>query len=162
MTETTQSLTTEQARARRRRRAAKAEVRDAYFEALAEGWTHERIAKAHGVSVATVRREVNRAIAARQVEPVERHVRLQIARVMKALALLDTRVGKGETAAVGPFLKTVAALDRYHGLPAPSAPVETVRRATPSLPRPPLALTHAAPPLPSPTPESEIAGDAES
>ena len=88
---------------RRRRRAAKAEMRDACFQALADGFTHEQIAKARGVGVATVRREIDRAIAARRVQAPEKHVRLQIARATKALALLDLRLSNGEMAAVGPF-----------------------------------------------------------
>ncbi len=126
---------------RRRRRAAKAEMRDACFQALADGFTHEQIAKARGVGVATVRREIDRAIAARQVQAPEKHVRLQIARATKALALLDIRLSNGEMAAVGPFLKTLAALDRYHGLDASRVSAEPARSAL--APAPPLALTHA-------------------
>jgi hypothetical protein len=132
---------------RPKRRTAKGRTREVYFEALAEGWTHERIAELHGVSVATVRREAGRAIAARQIQSPDCHVRLQIARVMKALALLDARVSKGDMAAVGPFLKAVAALDRYHGIAASVAPAAPVREAAPRLTAPPLALTHAAPPF---------------
>ncbi len=138
----------EQARLRRRkRRAAKVEIRDASFQALADGWTQEDIAKARGVSVATVRREIDRAIAARQVRAPEAYARIQIARITKALALLDIRVGQGEIAAVGPFLKTVAALDRYHGLAAPALAPDRAQAPPPRLPAPPLSLTHAAPPL---------------
>ena len=98
------------------------------------------------MSVATVRREIDRAIAARQVRGVEAHVRLQIARATKALALLDIRISAGETAAVGPYLRTLAALDRYHGLDAAFGPPagEPARRGPLPLPPPPLALTHAA------------------
>ena len=131
MTDTPILSASDQARLRRRkRRAAKLQMREAYFQALADGFTQEEIAQARGVSVATVRREIDRAIAARQVRGVEAHVRLQIARATKALALLDMRIGAGETAAVGPYLKTLAALDRYHGLDAtfvPAAPGPTRR-----------------------------------
>ena len=149
MTDTPAPLSAaEQARLRRRkRRAAKVEIRDASFQALADGWTQEEIAKARGVSVATVRREIDRAIAARQIRAPEAHARVQIARITKALALLDIRVGRGEIAAVGPFLKTVAALDRYHGLAAPallrrtgargaSAPAGAAARPDPRRPAP--------------------------
>ena len=136
----------EQARIRRRkRRAAKVEIRDASFQALADGWTQEDIAKARGVSVAAVRREIDQAIAARQIRAPEAHARVQIARITKALALLDIRLGRGEMAAVGPFLKTVAALDRYHGLAVPTLREEPARAALQRLPAPSLALTHAAP-----------------
>jgi hypothetical protein len=47
--------------------------------------------------------------------------------------------------AVSPFLRLVAALDRYHGL-APQRPAQAPAVAPPlALPAPPLALTHAAP-----------------
>ena len=138
----------EQARIRRRkRRAAKVELRDASFQALADGWSQEEIAKARGVSVATVRREIDRAIAARQIRAPEAHARVQIARITKALALLDIRLGRGEMAAVGPFLKTVAALDRYHGFSLPARSAEPAHPAIARASAPPLALTHAAPPL---------------
>ncbi len=141
---------------RRQRRAAKLEMREACLETLAAGWTQEQIAKARGVSVATIRREIDRALAARRVRGVEAHVRLQIERATKALALLDVRIGAGETAAVGPYLKTLAALDRYHGLEASFVPpaAEPARRPPPSLPAPPLALTHAAAALATPLAET--------
>ena len=145
---------------RRKRRAAKLEMRDTCFQAMADGFTQEQIATARGVSVATIRREIDRALAARQVRGVEAHVRLQIARATKALALLDMRISAGETAAVGPYLKTLAALDRYHGLDASFVPPasEPARRTPPSLPAPPLALTHAAAALAPPVPETADAG----
>ncbi len=148
MTDTPETSTAfDRARLRRqKRRAAKREMRETCFQALADGFTQEQIAQARGVSVATVRREIDRAIAARQVRGVEAHVRLQIARATKALALLDIRISAGETAAVGPYLKTLAALDRYHGLDAAFGPpvAELARRGPLPLPPPPLALTHAA------------------
>lgn len=151
----------DQARLRRRkRRAAKLEMRETCFQALADGYTQEQIAKARGVSVATIRREIDRALAARQVRGVEAHVRLQIARATKALALLDTRIGSGETAAVGMYLKTLVALDRYHGLDASAVPPasELARREPRSLPAPPLALTHVAAALAPPVSEMADAG----
>ena len=144
MTETRGLSAADEARIRRiNRRAARAEMRDACFVALAEGWTQEQIAKARGVSVATVRREIDRAIAARQIRAPEAHARLQIVRLTKALALLDIRISAGEMPAVGPYLKTVAALDRYHGFVAPEAPAPTGGGLS-RLPAPPLALTHAS------------------
>jgi hypothetical protein len=50
-------------------------------------------------------------------------------------------------AAIGPLLKTLAALDRYHGFDPSPAPVKPARLERPRLPAPPLALTYAAPPL---------------
>jgi hypothetical protein len=137
-----------EARAKRRKReAAKMAFREACFEALTEGLTHELIAERCGVSVATVRREIDRAIDARQIRPPERHVHVQIARATKALQMLNVQITEGAIAAVTPYLRTLAALDRYHGLAGLLAPVERRRHAPPPLPAPPLALTHAAPPL---------------
>ena len=150
MTEDVPPSATEQARQRRRaRRIAKAEMRRAFFWRLAEGFTQESIARSAGVSVATVRREIDRHIAAQRIRTPAQHVHLQIERVNKALVLLDIRLSRGETAAVGPFLKTLAALDKYHGFGAAEAEPEP-RAARPALPAPPLALTHAAPALTAP------------
>lgn len=132
----------DEARLRRTgRRAAKAEMREACFQALADGFTHRQIAEARGVSVTTVRREIERAIAERPVNTLDEHVRLQIARVTKALAALDMRIGVGETSAVIPYLRTLAALDRYHAFDATKASIPSPERIA----APPLAL--AAPAL---------------
>ena len=106
-----------------------------------------------------MRREIDQAIAARQIRAPEAHARVQIARITKALALLDIRVGRGEIAAVGPFLKTVAALDRYHGLAAPTLSAEPAPAAPQRLPAPPLALTRAVPPLAVAPDRTETGGD---
>jgi hypothetical protein len=98
------------------------------------------------MSVATVRRELDRAIAERRLDAPERYARLQIARLNKALRVADGRLDKGDMRAVAPLLRIVAALDRYHGL-APSRPASETPLPPVALPAPPLALTHAAPPL---------------
>ena len=134
-------------RARRKKAAA---LRDASFEWLADGFTHQEIAAARKVSVAVVRRDIARAIRARQLETREGHAQLQSARLTKALTLAAHKVKCGDLAAIGPLVKVVTALDRYQGgaparvrrAPALAAPPEA-----PALPAPPLALAFAGPPL---------------
>ena len=134
--------------ATRGRRLATAERRRTLFELVVSGHSYEAIAREAGVSPSALRRDIDKAIAARPVEAPERYVRLQLARIEKALLLVDAAIERGELRAVSPYLKTVAALDRYHGLAAALAPPEPA--SAPAQPRlsaaaPPLALTHAAP-----------------
>ena len=135
--------------AARARQAEKVARRQAYFEALASGFTPQQIAQAGMVSVAKVRRELDRAIAERPLDAPDRYIHLQVARLTKALRVVDVQLERGELRAIGPLTKVVAALDRYHGLSGGSARATSAALAgpRPSLPAPPLALTHAAPPL---------------
>lgn len=59
--------------------------------------------------------------------------------------MADIRLDRGELAAVAPFVKVVAALDRYHRPMDPPEPFHAPPTDLP-LPAPPLALTHAATP----------------
>jgi hypothetical protein len=129
------------------RREAKAALRHASFDALAAGWSVRHIAAARKVSVKTVSREIDRAVAERRLDAPDRFVHLQVARLTKALRLVDLRIDRGELAAVAPLMKVVASLERYHGLQDRSKPSKPASHAAPPLPAPPLALAHAAPPL---------------
>jgi AraC-like DNA-binding protein len=131
----------------RARRAQKAVARQCFFDALASGYTVEQIAATSNVSIKTVRREIDRALDARRLDAPERYIHLQVERLTKALRLVDFRIERGELAAVGPLMKVVAALDRYHGLKDPPKPAADAPLAIPPAPPPPLALTHAAPPI---------------
>ena len=115
-----------------------------FFKSLAAGFTYEQIAEASKVSVATVRRELDRAIAQWRLDAPDHYIHLQVARLTKALRLVDIRVDRGQLAAVAPL---IAALDRYHRLQDAPKPAANAPLAGPPLPAPPLALTHAAPPL---------------
>ena len=126
------------------RRAAKAGLRESSFEALAAGWSVHEIAAARKVSVRTIQREIDGAIAERRLDAPDRFVHLQVARLTKALRLTDDRLERGELAAVAPFVKVVAALDRYHRLMNPPDAAVVARAPNLALPAPPLALTHAA------------------
>ncbi|WP_170153199.1 helix-turn-helix domain-containing protein [Roseiarcus fermentans] len=133
-------------------------MRQVVFDALAAGWSIEQIAELRKVSPRTVRREVDRTLAERRLDAPDRYAHLQVARLTKALRVADDALDRGELKAVGPMLKVVRALDRYHPpeaparvLMAPPAPV------APALPAPPLQLTSAAPALaPEPAAEREF------
>lgn len=93
------------------------------FEALASGWSVSQIADARKVSVRTIQREIERAVAERRLDAPDQFVHLQVARLTKALRVADSRLDRGELAAVAPLVKVVAALDRYHRHIDPPDPV---------------------------------------
>ncbi len=129
------------------RRAAKAALRQQSFEALAAGWSPEQIAELRKVSPRTIRREIDRALDQRRLDAPDRYAHLQVARLMKALRVADASIDRGLLTAVGPLVKVVTALDRYHGLKdrsrfSPRAPLG----APLPPPAPPLKLTHSASP----------------
>ncbi len=127
------------------RRAARAVLREGSFELLASGYSLQQIAAARKVSVATIRREIDQAIAERRLNAPESYVHLQIARLSKALCLADASLEDGNLKALAPFVKIVAELDRYHRFAAPEKLLALERPTIAPEPRPaPLALTHAA------------------
>ena len=109
-----------------------------------------------------VRREIDRALDERRLDAPERYVHLQVARLTKALRLADYHIEHGDLTAVGPLATLVAALDRYHGLRAPSPAAAGAPPACLALPPPPLALTHARPPTESDATAVPEAGEASS
>jgi hypothetical protein len=117
-----------------------------FFEALAAGFTAEQIAETGKVSVKTVRREIDRAIASRRFDAPERYAHLQVARLTKALRLADALIDRGDMRGLAPLVKIAGELDRYHGLQRPRAvPRAPLTKAPEPQPLAPLALTHAAP-----------------
>lgn len=127
------------------RRAKQAELRRFAFEALAAGFPQATIARTKGVSVKTVRREIDRAIGERRLDTPRRYVHLQVARLTKALRLSDALVDRGDVRGVSALVKVVAALDRYHGLKRGSRPARLKAASAPlALPVPALKLTGAA------------------
>jgi DNA-binding CsgD family transcriptional regulator len=132
---------------RRARRTTRIARRERSFNLLASGYTYNQIAKLVRTSVATVRREIDRALAERRLDAPERFAQLQVARLAKALRLAEAAVELGELKAVATYLRVVAALDRYHELAAGTPPPRRAPEAPPlALPAPPKALTFAAPP----------------
>src|SRR6202041_3660920 len=69
----------------RQRRVLAAHGRQDLFDLVASGYSHERVAREMKVSVATVRREGDRVIAARRLDAPEKYVHFQVARLNKAL-----------------------------------------------------------------------------
>ena len=136
------------ARAKRRAQpSTRIARRQRAFNLMASGYTYSQIAKMVRTSVATVRREIDRALAERRLEPPERFARAQVARLVKALRLAEAAIELGELKAVAVYLRIVAALDRYHELAAGSPPPLRSTKAPPrALPTPPQALTFINPP----------------
>ena len=132
------------------RREQKAELRRLSFEAFASGFPPATVARLRGVSVKTIRREIDRAIDERRLDAPERYVHIQVARLTKALRLADALVTRGEVKGVAPLIKAVVALDRYHGLKPRARPTCSEARtiaaapAVRALPAAAPKLTHAA------------------
>jgi hypothetical protein len=132
---------------RRARRATKIARRERSFNLLASGYTYNQIAKMVRSSVATVRREIDRALADRRLDEPERFAQVQVARLIKALKLAEAAIELGELKAVATYLQIVAALDRYHELGRGKPPTRRSTDAGPlALPPQPKALTFDAPP----------------
>jgi hypothetical protein len=122
------------------------------FELLASGYSSEQIAEVRKVSVRTIRREIDSAIARRRLDAPERYVHLQVTRLTKALRFADAALERGDLKAVRALVSVVAAMDRYHGLiglmrdrVSPSLTGSPELQATAALP-PPLKLFHAVSP----------------
>ena len=135
------------------RRAKRIERREAFLGLVASGYSHRQIAAAMGVSLATVRREVDKALAERPLHAPERHASLQVERLSKALCHADFKLAHNDIRAFAPYMKLVAALDRYYGLDGrlglPRA-AQTANALT--APPPPLALTRTTEPVVPPLP----------
>jgi hypothetical protein len=137
----------DEARAAAKRRRTKGfERREAIFDLFVSGFSHQQIAKALKTSPSTVRRVVDSAVAEQRLDAHERFARLQVARLSKALTRADDRLERGDIRAFTPYLKIVAALDRYHGFDARKVP-HGPQRSEDALSLPPslLALLGLAP-----------------
>ncbi len=127
---------------RRERRVAKAVRREGMFGLVIAGFDHVEIAKNFHISVATVRREVDRAVDSRRLEAPERYILLQVERLTKALKTVDILLENGSLAAAEPWLKIMDRLDRYHIGAVARAPVAEAPPRLSAHPAP-LALTQA-------------------
>jgi hypothetical protein len=103
---------------RRERRAAKTLRRGKLLDVVISGYPYREIAKSFGISVATVRREVDRALAKQPPDSAERYIALQQARVQKALLYVDLRLEEGDLRAIPALVTLFAESDRYHGFAA--------------------------------------------
>ena len=110
------------------------------FDLLASGYSPEQIAEVRKVSVRTIRREIDSAIARRKLDAPERYVHLQVARLTKALRFADAALERGDLKAVRALVTVVSAMDRYHGLmdpPGDRSSSSHRTRSTSTLRRPP-------------------------
>ena len=92
---------------RRARHATRIARRERSFNLLASGYTYNQIAKRVRTSVATVRREINRALAERRLDEPERFAQVQVARLIKALKLAEAAVELGELKAARPICRSL-------------------------------------------------------
>jgi hypothetical protein len=102
----------------RHRREMRLQRRREMFAEVVAGHAYEEVAAHFGVHVATVRREVDLALAARAPESADRYVALQLARLQKALRLVDGAMEEGDLAAVPALATLCNQFDRYHGVAA--------------------------------------------
>ena len=106
-------------RPRERRRAGRREAalrKQRIFERLAVGRSHAAIARDENCSVQWIRRIIAEALQAREADPFEEFRKLQVARLSLALKVGYKALIDGDLAAIDPYLRTIKALDRYHGL----------------------------------------------
>jgi hypothetical protein len=131
---------------RRARRSTKIARQDRAFNRMASGYAYSQIAKMVRTSVATVRREIDRALAERPLEAPERFPQDQVAWFIKALRLAEAAIELGELKAAAAYLRIAAALDRYHELAAGSPPPSRSTKApSQTLPAGPQAPTNHDP-----------------
>ena len=82
--------------AARARRMAKAAFSQSSFDLLASGYSPEQIAEVRKVNARTIRREIDSAIARRQLDAPERYVHLQVARLTKRCRFADAALERGD------------------------------------------------------------------
>lgn len=83
------------------------------FGRISEGWAYPDIADAEGLTDRRIRQIVNEALKKRTINSSEDHALLQLSRIEPALRLAGEAVARGETEAIGPYLKLIDRLDRY-------------------------------------------------
>jgi hypothetical protein len=99
------------------RRLENREWRRGLLDLVAAGHSYGRIADKAGVSVSTLKRMVQRALAERRPpEPAETFVALHRERLNKALQYTDLAMENGDPRAVAALVALLPRLDRYWGL----------------------------------------------
>lgn len=134
--------------AARSRRLKRAKRREACFDLFVSGFPPHEIARAMKMSPASIRRLIDQAIRERRLDAPDDYARVQVARLSKALCMIDHRIEQGDFGSVAPLIRLVAELDRYHGLgqryqrlAPPTTATRRSRRPALAAARP-LALTH--------------------
>jgi tRNA(Ile)-lysidine synthase TilS/MesJ len=83
-----------------------------------EGWSHDRIALAEGLTRERVRQIIVEILEEREVDPSREHAILQAARLDGALRLAAERIAEGELRAIDPLLRVLDRLDKYQHVAA--------------------------------------------
>ena len=102
----------------RERRSEKRERRRKLLDMVVAGYAYETIADRFKISVATLRREVDRALADRAPDDAQRYVALQLARLQKAMLVVDRAMDAADLRAIPALATLLGEFDRYHGLAA--------------------------------------------
>jgi len=102
--------------AARQKRMRDRDARGEMLSLVAAGFSYQKVASARNVSLATVKRHVQRAIAERAPEPAEHFVALQRERLDKALQFNDALIETGDPRAVPALLALLPQVERYWGL----------------------------------------------
>jgi DNA-binding phage protein len=127
------SLSAKRAEAREAAKQRRIENREwgrSLLDLVAAGHSYAQIADAAGVSVATIKRHVQRAIRQRTPEPADTFVALQRERLDKALKYTDLAMESGDLRAVAALVALLPQIERYWGLHnALQAPRENADRA---------------------------------
>jgi hypothetical protein len=106
----------------------KALRRERIFARLRGGWAYEEIAREERVMIRRVRQIVSEALQRRTVDGGSDHAMLQLARLEQAHRLAAEAVAEGEIAAIAPYLKVLAQLDRYQGAASANQPYDEAAR----------------------------------
>jgi len=113
------SLSKKRAEAREAAQQRRIETREwgrTLLDLVAAGHSYGEIADTAGVSLSTIKRHVQRAIAQRPPEPAETFVALQRERLDKALKYTDRALEGGDLRAVAALVALLPQIERYWGL----------------------------------------------
>jgi DNA-binding CsgD family transcriptional regulator len=102
--------------AARQRRIYDLESRRELLSLVAAGHSYQRLAAICKISVATVKRQVQRAIDERPPESAEHFIALQRERLNKALQYNDALMDTGDARSVPALLALLPHVERYWGL----------------------------------------------
>jgi hypothetical protein len=102
----------------RERKQLRAERREMIFDMLVAGFRHDEIANHFGVSVKSLRHEIDRALDERRPAAPQRYVNLQLARLDKAMTVVYEAMHDANLEAVPLLFKVQAQYDRYQGFSA--------------------------------------------
>lgn len=94
----------------------------------------------------SLRREIAAVAQERRLDAPAQFIHVRIARLNKALRVADGALDRGDLKAIGPMVRLVAALDRYHGLGSVGAQ-QSIAREDSRAPAGRLALTQAPRPF---------------